>query len=178
MPCQSNPPWFYHPNNIWWRVQVMKLPSLSSFLQPPLCCVQILSSMSCLPIPSTYVLHLVWNTKFHTQTKRKINGTLATNNISERKLTYKNCWMYSLLTFSWHQLLCLNWAPRHEGVLGEWRYSSTHSSTSALRFTPRERAPSTHWIGGWMGPIASQDAVAKRKILSPCRDSNPQSFSP
>jgi hypothetical protein len=20
-----------------------------------------------------------------------------------------------------------NWAPRHEGVLGEWRYSSTHS---------------------------------------------------
>jgi hypothetical protein len=26
----------------------------------------------------------------------------------------------------------LNWAPRHEGVLGEWRYSSTHSLTSAL----------------------------------------------
>jgi hypothetical protein len=25
-----------------------------------------------------------------------------------------------------------NWAPRHEGVLGEWRYSSTHSLTSAL----------------------------------------------
>jgi hypothetical protein len=24
------------------------------------------------------------------------------------------------------------WAPRHEGVLGEWRYSSTHSLTSAL----------------------------------------------
>jgi hypothetical protein len=22
---------------------------------------------------------------------------------------------------------CLNWAPRHEGVLGEWRYSFTHS---------------------------------------------------
>jgi hypothetical protein len=26
----------------------------------------------------------------------------------------------------------LNQAPRHEGVLGEWRYSSTHSLTSAL----------------------------------------------
>jgi hypothetical protein len=40
-------------------------------------------------------------------------------------------------------------APCHEGVLGEWRYSSTHSLTSALdggawsashsgRFTPKE----------------------------------------
>jgi hypothetical protein len=28
--------------------------------------------------------------------------------------------------------LCFNWAPRHEGVLGEWRYSFTHSLTSAL----------------------------------------------
>jgi hypothetical protein len=50
--------------------------------------------------------------------------------------------------------LCFNWAPRHEGVLGEWRYSSTHPLTSALDggewsasrtglFTPRERAPGT-----------------------------------
>jgi hypothetical protein len=55
-----------------------------------------------------------------------------------------------------------NWAPRHEGVLGEWSYSSTHSLTSALdggelsassrgRFTSRERVPGTHWIG-WVGP--------------------------
>jgi hypothetical protein len=28
--------------------------------------------------------------------------------------------------------LCINRAPRHEGVLGEWWYSSTHSLTSAL----------------------------------------------
>jgi hypothetical protein len=58
---------------------------------------------------------------------------------------------------------CFNWAPRHEGVLEEWRNSSTHSLTSALyggelsgsrrgRFTPRERAPGAHWIGGWVGP--------------------------
>jgi hypothetical protein len=44
--------------------------------------------------------------------------------------------------------LCFNYAPRHEGVLGEWRYSSTHSFTSGLdegewatscpgHFTPR-----------------------------------------
>jgi len=25
-----------------------------------------------------------------------------------------------------------NWAPRHAGVLGEWRYSSTHSLASIL----------------------------------------------
>jgi hypothetical protein len=65
--------------------------------------------------------------------------------------------------------LCFNWAPRHGGVLGDWRYSSTHSLTSALdgddwsasrpgRFTPRETAPGTHWIGGWVGPRAVLEA--------------------
>jgi hypothetical protein len=52
-------------------------------------------------------------------------------------------------------------------------YSSTPSMTSALdegewlasrpsRFTTRERAPSTHWIGGWVGPRAVLEAVVKR----------------
>jgi hypothetical protein len=64
-----------------------------------------------------------------------------------------------------------NWAQRHECVLGKWKYSSTHSLTSALdgsewsvsrtgRFIPRERAPGTHWIGGSVGPRAVLDAVA------------------
>jgi hypothetical protein len=81
--------------------------------------------------------------------------------------------------------LCFNWAPRHEGVLGEWRYISTHSLTSAPdggewsasrpgRFTPRERVPSTHWIAGWEGPRAGLDTVVKRKIPSPRRESNPR----
>jgi hypothetical protein len=80
--------------------------------------------------------------------------------------------------------LCFNWAPRYEGVLGEWRCSFTRSETSALdegvwsasltgRFTPRERAPDTHWIGGWVGPRVGLDTVVKRKSPSPCRDSNP-----
>jgi hypothetical protein len=67
----------------------------------------------------------------------------------------------------------------------EWRCSSTHSLTSALhggewsasrpgRFTPRERAPGTHWIRSWMGPRAVLDAVVKRKIPSPRRKSNPR----
>jgi hypothetical protein len=37
----------------------------------------------------------------------------------------------------------------------------------------KERAPVTHWIGGWVGPRAGLDEVVKREILSPCRDSNP-----
>jgi hypothetical protein len=41
-------------------------------------------------------------------------------------------------------------------------------------FNPTERAPGTHWIGGWVGPRAGLDTVAKQKIPSPCRDSNPQ----
>jgi hypothetical protein len=74
--------------------------------------------------------------------------------------------------------LCFNLAPRHEGVLGEWKYSSIHSSTSALdggewlashpgHFTARERALGIQWIGGWVGPRAVLDAVLKRKVPSP-----------
>jgi hypothetical protein len=81
--------------------------------------------------------------------------------------------------------LCFNRALRHEGVLREWRYSSTHSLTSALggggwsascpgHFTPRERVPGTHWIGGWVGPRAVLDAAVKRKIPSPSREWNPR----
>jgi hypothetical protein len=62
-------------------------------------------------------------------------------------------------------------------------YSSTRSLTSALdggewsasrpgRFTPRERATDTRWIGGWVGPRAVLDAVVNRKIPSPRRESN------
>jgi hypothetical protein len=68
---------------------------------------------------------------------------------------------------------------------GEWSYSSTPSLTSALdgskwsashpsRFMPTERAPATHWLGGWVGPRVVLDAVVKRKIPSPRRESNPR----
>jgi hypothetical protein len=64
-------------------------------------------------------------------------------------------------------------------------YSYTHFLTSALdggewtasrpgRFTPRERVPSIHWIGGWVGPRAVLDTVMKRKIPSPRRESKPR----
>jgi len=38
---------------------------------------------------------------------------------------------------------------------------------------PRERAPCTHWIGGWVGPRAVLDAMVKRKIPSPHQELNP-----
>jgi hypothetical protein len=41
---------------------------------------------------------------------------------------------------------------------GEW--SASHPRC----FTPRERAPSTHWIGQWVGPRAGLDEMEKRKI--------------
>jgi hypothetical protein len=50
---------------------------------------------------------------------------------------------------------------------GEW------SASRPGHFTPRERAPGTHWIGGWVGPRALLDAVAKIKIPSPHQESNP-----
>jgi hypothetical protein len=51
---------------------------------------------------------------------------------------------------------------------GEW------SASRPGCITPRERAPGTHWIGGWVGPRAVLDAVVKTKIPSPRRESSPR----
>jgi hypothetical protein len=42
---------------------------------------------------------------------------------------------------------------------GEWSASRTD------RFTPEERAPVTHWIGGWVDPRTGLDDVERRRIL-------------
>jgi len=34
------------------------------------------------------------------------------------------------------------------------------------RFTPRERAPGTHWIGGWVSPGEGLDGVTETITLS------------
>jgi hypothetical protein len=47
------------------------------------------------------------------------------------------------------------------------------SASRRGRFTPRKRGPGIHWIGAWVGPCASLDAVEKRKISFLCRESNP-----
>jgi hypothetical protein len=43
---------------------------------------------------------------------------------------------------------------------GEW------SASRPSRFTPEVRAPRTHRVGGWVGPRAGLDAVAKRRTAS------------
>jgi hypothetical protein len=62
----------------------------------------------------------------------------------------------------------LDWGLSYEYYLvldgGEW------SGSRPRRFTTKERAPSTHWIGGWVGPRAGLDAVVREKIPSPCRE--------
>jgi hypothetical protein len=45
-------------------------------------------------------------------------------------------------------------------VGGEWLASHLG------RFTPGERAPSTHWIGGWVDPRAGLDDVERTKFLT------------
>jgi hypothetical protein len=42
---------------------------------------------------------------------------------------------------------------------GQWSASRPGS------FTPGERYPGTHWIGGWVGRRAGLDDVEKRKFL-------------
>jgi hypothetical protein len=76
-----------------------------------------------------------------------------------------------------------NWTPRHGSVLGSggiaprvlnlgtwWEWSASRPG----HFTPSERAPGTHWIGGWVGSGNGLDTVVKRKIPSPWCDSNPR----
>jgi hypothetical protein len=45
-------------------------------------------------------------------------------------------------------------------VGGEWSASRPDS------FTPGERAPGTHWIGGSLGPRAGLGDVEKRKVIT------------
>jgi hypothetical protein len=41
------------------------------------------------------------------------------------------------------------------------------------RYTSGERPPSTHWIGGCLGPTASLDAVEKRKVPASAGNGTP-----
>jgi hypothetical protein len=43
-------------------------------------------------------------------------------------------------------------------------YGTEWSASRYGRFIPREIAPGTPWIGGWVGLRAGLDAVVKRKI--------------
>jgi hypothetical protein len=40
------------------------------------------------------------------------------------------------------------------------------SASRPCRFSPGERTPGTHWIGGWVDPRAGMEDVEKRNILT------------
>jgi hypothetical protein len=48
--------------------------------------------------------------------------------------------------------------------------SGQHHAPTALY--PREKDPGTHCTGGWVGPTAGLDTVARGKILCLCRGTN------
>jgi hypothetical protein len=54
-------------------------------------------------------------------------------------------------------------------VGGEW------SASYPGRFTTGERAPGSHWVGGWVDPRAGVDEV--EKILDPTGTRTPTSWS-
>jgi hypothetical protein len=80
------------------------------------------------------------------------------------KKVKKKCKAVSLHAMEAHGVRGLNLGTRWGWVV---------SVTPWPRFTPGERTPGTHWIGGWAGPRAGLDAEARRKILCPFRGSNP-----
>jgi hypothetical protein len=75
--------------------------------------------------------------------------------------------------------------PRHGGVYGEQKYSSTHSQTlHYMEVNGQLQAPaalyqgySNHCIGGGVTPSVCLDVTMKIEIAHPCRDSNPGSPS-
>jgi hypothetical protein len=58
--------------------------------------------------------------------------------------------------------------------MGEYKYSSIildrgtkwkWSATRLGRFAAGEKAPSTHWIGGWVGPRAGLNALVNYRNM-------------
>jgi hypothetical protein len=45
-------------------------------------------------------------------------------------------------------------------------------ASRSSRFTTGERAPSAHWLGGWVGPVTGLDAMEKRNMF-PYKETNP-----
>jgi hypothetical protein len=58
------------------------------------------------------------------------------------------------------------------------RWGCVVSVTPRPRFAPGEKTHDTHWTGSWVDPRAGLDTGARRKILCPCRGSNPGGYCP
>jgi hypothetical protein len=63
-----HPPWFNHPNNILWRIQVMKLIIMQFSSRPVFLPFRSKYSQHCSQKPSVFVPPSKWETKFRTHT--------------------------------------------------------------------------------------------------------------
>jgi hypothetical protein len=70
-----------------------------------------------------------------------------------------------LITTPWRRVGNRSITPRIRSLCV--LYGSEWWAYCSDSFTHLERAPDTHWIGGWVSPRAGLDAEAKRIVLSP-----------
>ena len=97
----------------------------------------------------------------------------------------------SVICSKFQQTLAFRHKLKHiKGFIAEgrkrWSFSCWHHEAirevSVQLHTPAVfppwKSPSTHWIGGWVGPRASLDILKKRKVFCSCQDWNPRPSSP
>jgi hypothetical protein len=67
MSQQSHHPWFDHPNNIWWRLQIMELLKMASCLFMPLGPNILLSTLfsntlnlCCIAVIILHIINIIW----------------------------------------------------------------------------------------------------------------------
>jgi hypothetical protein len=66
-----------------------------------------------------------------------------------------------LFSLTEHHAMQAYWGVTSALVGAEW------SASHPCSFIPKEEAPGTRCIGGWVGPRTVLDAVVKRKIPNP-----------
>jgi hypothetical protein len=123
----SHCPWFYHSNNSWWGVKFMKL-LLMQFPQHPvnssLLGRNILLGHPHSQTPSTYILPLMWETKFHAYTK---------NYRKNYSFVYFNIYIF----YSRQKTMILNWMVQRISSscanVSHWRCVSEIGWTALLQ---------------------------------------------
>jgi hypothetical protein len=147
MPRPCHPPRLNYSNNTWRRVQIMKLFIMQ--FSPFSCHLIFLRSKY-----PQIVLYLyakkscddLWTSNDSIGLKLwKSFEKRCRKVVPVRSMTKKH-WIYVFLTSAL--------------LGGEW------SASRPCRFTPKERAPVTHWIGGWVGPRAGTSDMSRWQFLT------------
>jgi hypothetical protein len=138
----SPPAPLHYPNNASWSVHITKLfsmqasPALSFFFLLSFL-ISFFSFLHTLSLSSFSVCGAFCLKNEQTNTKISVNTGLSHSCNKEIRRVH-----VMMVREKVKLSLCFNWAPRHEGVLGLWRYSSTHYDLGTrwrwvVSFTPR-----------------------------------------